>query len=98
MPATVNKPQNKSNQELDFLRKTKAVDIATNTPAQVNVHLNDLLGRQIGVDNLEESGTVDAIENWWGSPRGPGTRGATTVNGTGVDFTPWLTRPNLELP
>ena len=76
----------------------EAVDIATNTPAQVNVHLNDLLGRQIGVDNLDESGTVDATENWWGSPRGPGTRGATTVNGTGVDFTPWLTRPNLELP
>jgi hypothetical protein len=64
VPATVNKPQNKSNQELDFLRKTKAVDIATNTPAQVNVHLNDLLGRQIGVDNLDESGTVDATENW----------------------------------
>jgi hypothetical protein len=68
-----------------------------NTSAQVNVHLNDILGMRIGVDNLDQSGTVDATENWWGSPRGPGTLGATTVNGTGVVFTPWLTRPNPEL-
>jgi hypothetical protein len=69
----------------------EAVDIATNTPAQVNVHLNNLLGGQIGVDNLD-SGTVDATENWWGSPRGPGTGGATTVNGN-VSYTPWLSHP-----
>ena len=43
----------------------EAVDIATNTPAQVNVHLNDILGMRIGVDNLDKSGTVDATENWW---------------------------------
>jgi hypothetical protein len=53
----------------------EAVDIATNTPAQVNVHLNDILGMRIGVDNLDKSGTVDATENWWGSPRGPGAQG-----------------------
>jgi parallel beta-helix repeat protein len=75
----------------------EAVDIATNTPAQVNAHLNSLLGERIGVDNLDMDGTVDATENWWGSPGGPGTQGATTVNGTGVVFTPWLTRPNPEL-
>lgn len=77
----------------------EAVDIAANTPAQVNAHLNSLLGERIGVDNLNMNmvGTVDATENWWGSPGGPGTRGATTVNGTGVVFTPWLTRPNPEL-
>jgi hypothetical protein len=74
----------------------EAVDIATNTPAQVNVHLNDILGMRIGVDNIlttQKVGTVDATENWWGSPRGPGTQGATTVNGTGVFFTPWLISP-----
>ena len=78
----------------------EAVDIATNTPAQVNVHLNDLLGMGIGVDNiftaLNTVGTVDATENWWGSPGGPGRRGATTVNGAGVSFTPWLKRPIIE--
>jgi hypothetical protein len=74
----------------------EAVDIATNTPAQVNIHLNDLLGERIGVDNLNKGGTVDATENWWGSPRGPGTREATTANGPGVSFTPWLIRPISE--
>jgi hypothetical protein len=72
------------------------VDIAANTPAQVNIHLNDLLGERIGVDDLNTGGTVDATENWWGSPHGPGTQGATTVNGTGVFFTPWLTSPIAE--
>jgi Right handed beta helix region len=75
----------------------EAVDIATNTPAQVNVHLNDLLGgsENIGVDNISMDkvhGTVDATENWWGSPGGPGEEGATTVNGV-VFFTPWLRHP-----
>src|SRR5271165_3059586 len=74
----------------------EVVDIATKTPAQVNVHLNDLLGEKIGVDNID-TGTVDATENWWGCPGGPGTEEATTVNGTGVSFTPWLRHPIFEI-
>jgi hypothetical protein len=70
----------------------EAVDLATKTPAQVNVHLNDLLGEKIGVDNLG-TGTVDATENWWGSPGGPGVEEATSVSGPGVFFTPWLRHP-----
>ena len=70
----------------------EAVDIATNTPAQVNVHLNDLLDGKIGVDNLG-TGTVDATENWWGCPNGPGAGGCTTVKGNGVSFTPFLKHP-----
>jgi hypothetical protein len=70
----------------------EAVDIATNTPAQVNVHLNDLLDGKIGVDNIG-AGTVDARENWWGCAGGPGDEGCTTVKGAGVFFTPWLTQP-----
>jgi hypothetical protein len=69
----------------------EAEDIVTNTPALVAAHINDLLGGQIGVDNLG-SGTVDATENWWGSPGGPGKHGATTAKGT-VSFTPWLIHP-----
>jgi hypothetical protein len=38
------------------------VDIVTNTPARVAVHLNDLLDGNIG------AGTVDATENWWDVP------------------------------
>lgn len=69
-------------------------DIVANTPApaQLNVHLNDLVGASIGVLNLG-TGTVDATENWWGSPGGPGARGATTVSGSGITFTPWLAYP-----
>jgi hypothetical protein len=50
--------------------KDEAVGIVTNTPTQVNAHLNDLLGHSIGVDNLG-TGTVDATENWWGVPVAP---------------------------
>jgi hypothetical protein len=37
------------------------------------------------------------IGNWWGCPNGPGTGGCTTVKGTGVSFTPWLTHPIFEI-
>jgi parallel beta-helix repeat protein len=74
----------------------EAEDIVTNTPAPalVAVHINDLLGGQVGIDNIG-SGAVDAMENWWGSPRGPGKQGATAVNGT-VSFTPWLIHPSQQ--
>jgi hypothetical protein len=74
------------------LIEDEAEDIVTKTPAEVNVHLNDLLGGNIGVDNIG-AGTVDATENWWGCPNGPTTVGCTTVKGNGVSFTPWLTHP-----
>jgi hypothetical protein len=67
-------------------------DIVTNTPAKVDVHLNDLIGARAGLANIGP-GTVDATENWWGSPGGPGTAGATAVSGSGVNYTPWLTFP-----
>jgi hypothetical protein len=50
--------------------------------------------KTIGVNNI--SATVDATENWWGSPAGPGKGGATTVSGTGVSVTPWLRHPIQE--
>jgi hypothetical protein len=40
----------------------EAEDIVTNTPALVAAHINDLLGGQIGVDNLG-SGMVDATSS-----------------------------------
>jgi Right handed beta helix region len=74
------------------LIEDEAEDIVTKTPAEVNVHFNDLLGGNIGVDNIG-TGTVDATENWWGCPNGPSTVGCTNVKGNGVSFTPWLTHP-----
>jgi parallel beta-helix repeat protein len=68
----------------------EAVDVAYKAPlGQLNVHLNDLEGHGIGVDNLG-SGTVDATENWWGCPFGPQGKGCSTVAGPGVSSTPWL--------
>ena len=41
--------------------------VALNTPAQVNVHLNNFLDDPVGVDNLGP-GSADATENWWACP------------------------------
>ena len=72
--------------------RNEAVDIAANTPALVAVHLNNLLGNQIGVDNLGD-GAVNAAQNWWGCVNGPGSPGCTSVSGSNVTSTPFLTRP-----
>jgi nitrous oxidase accessory protein NosD len=77
---------------VENLIKDEAVDVATNTPALVDVHLNNLLGKQIGVDNLD-GGTVNAAENWWGCAKGPGSPGCTSVSGSNVVSTPFLTKP-----
>jgi hypothetical protein len=66
--------------------------VVVNTPAQVNVHLNNFLDKTVGVDNLG-AGTSDATENWWGCSGGPGAQGCASVGGSGVLSTPWLTKP-----
>ena len=71
----------------------EAIDVAFNTPVgQLNVHLNDFDTRGIGVDNLG-TGSINATENWWGCPWGPGGKHCSTVAGPNVVFTPWLTFP-----
>ena len=76
--------------------KNEAVDVAINTPARVDVHLNNLLGKQVGLANLG-TGSSDATENWWGCPNGPGSPGCSTVSGSNIIFDPWLTQP-VNLP
>jgi len=73
------------------------VDIAINTPAAVDVHLNDRLGQEVGVANVcgydkatDCSGSIDATQNFWGCPDGPGSKGCTTSSGSGIRFVPWL--------
>jgi nitrous oxidase accessory protein NosD len=69
----------------------EAIDVAFKAPSgQISVHFNDFDTRGIGVDNLG-TGTINATENWWNCPTGPGGQGCTTVRGSGVLFTPWLT-------
>lgn len=78
------------------------IDIAINTPATVEVHMNSLLGGNIGVgnicafDNAVCGGSIDAARNYWGCRGGPGA-GATCssvppIYGEDVLFTPWLPR------
>jgi hypothetical protein len=78
------------------------VDVAINTPAWVNVHLNNLLGGKVGVENVCSydytansfpgpcTGSVDATQNFWGCARGPGNGGCSTA-GTGVLVVPFQT-------
>ena len=70
----------------------EAIDVAFNAPSgQLNAHLNDFFGWGVGVANYG-TGTVDATQNWWNCPRGPGSKGCSSVVGS-VLFTPWLTSP-----
>lgn len=77
------------------------IDIAVNTPAEVDIHLNSLLGGRIGVGDvcaLDASsvctGTIDATENFWGCAAGPGGNGCTTTSGSDIHFAPWLNKSN----
>ena len=71
----------------------EAFEVAVNTPAQVNVHLNNFLDDTVGVDNLGP-GTAGATENWWACPSGPGgAEECANVGGPGVLFAPWLRVP-----
>lgn len=72
--------------------KDEDVDVAVQTGAEVNIHLNNLQTRSVGVANLG-AGIADATLNWWGCSGGPGETGCATVSGPDVLFTPWLTRP-----
>jgi Right handed beta helix region len=68
-------------------------EVALNTPAQVNIHLNNFRDDTVGVDNLG-TGTANATENWWACPSGPGgSEECANVGGPGVLFAPWLGAP-----
>jgi len=72
--------------------KDEQVDVGVNTPTEVLVNLNNLYatGLNYGVDNLG-TGNVNATENWWGCPGGPGSNGCSIYNGPNVLVAPWLT-------
>lgn len=76
------------------------VDIAVNTPAEVDLHLNNLLGGKIGVADVCVfdkakvcTGNIDATEDYWGCTAGPGGSGCTTKSGSDIRSTPWLSQP-----
>jgi parallel beta helix pectate lyase-like protein len=71
--------------------RNEQVGIGVNTGTQVLANLNNIMvnGLNIGLDNLG-SGSVNATENWWGCPGGPGSNGCATISGDNVLYTPWL--------
>lgn len=75
----------------------ESVDVAINTPNEVHVHLNDLLGGNIGVayvcgfdKGTACTGTVNATENYWGCPTGPDGNGCSTASGSQITTAPAL--------
>ena len=76
------------------------VDVAINTPAEVDVHLNDLLGGKVGVADVCSfdkatacTGSIDATQDFWGCFLGPGARGCSNVDGKDIRFALWLLTP-----
>jgi hypothetical protein len=71
-------------------------DVTVNTPGTVNIHLNDLLGGKVGVANICAfdkapcTGNIDATQNYWGCPSGPGHSGCTSVSGAEILVAPSL--------
>jgi hypothetical protein len=71
----------------------ESVDVGVNNGALLELHLNNLNGKNVGVQNLNAGGSVDATENWWGCGRGPTAHGCSSISGPNVTSTPWLTTP-----
>ena len=77
--------------------QSESYDVVINNPALVQVNFNALQtsagGAGVGVDNLG-SGKVDATENWWACPNGPGVPfTCSSAVGTLVQGYPGLSSP-----
>ena len=77
--------------------RDEQVDIAINSPSEVDIHLNDLGGGKIGVADVCAfdhasicTGSIDATENYWGCTGGPGAPRCSTASGSDIRWTPWL--------
>lgn len=72
---------------------SEVADIVFSAPAgTVEAHLNNFNGTAIGVDT-EGPGYVDASQNWWACPGGPGAAGCGTTMGANAFAPAWLTAP-----
>ena len=69
---------------------SEVADITFNAPSGLlAVHQNGFSGIEIGVD-AEGNAAIDATQNWWGCPDGPGGVGCSTVLGNAVYAPSWL--------
>jgi parallel beta-helix repeat protein len=74
--------------------ENEAADVVINTPAEVDLHLNNLLGGNIGVANTG-SGSINATKNYWGCFFGPNSSKCSSVSGPDVTFVPFSPIPLL---
>lgn len=76
----------------DNMIENEGIDVAWNSESNLNLHLNDLGGGGIGVASLNPVGQVNAREDWWGCPGGPGAQGCSTIQGpaNSITYAPWL--------
>lgn len=78
--------------------KSETVDLVFNIAvpagptASLEAHNNNFNGHGFGVDNIGV-GVVNATNNWWGCAQGPDAGGCSSVAGTGVQDTPFLSSP-----
>lgn len=76
----------------------EGIDIGINVAdpgSTVDVHFNSFSG-DVGIDNID-AGTISATSNWWDCAKGPGGRGCSSTEGSGVTTTPFLTQPYVDL-
>jgi len=59
-------------------------------------HNNIIDNTGYGIQNVDSSVTVNAENNWWGDPGGPGGEGPASGDEVSkwVDYDPWLTEPS----
>ena len=66
-------------------------DVVINTPAHVDVNLNNLLGK--GATGIQipspSTATVNGTQNFWGCSKGPGANGCSTADGAAITSTPF---------
>jgi len=75
------------------------VDSSSSGTSSVTANNDSLAGDNVGVLNLQTSGTIDARFDYWGSASGPTTSanpgGTGAASSANVDFNPWLGDANL---
>jgi hypothetical protein len=68
----------------------ESYDIVFRAPGTIIARFNDF-DTGVGVDNLG-AGYVEAAQNWWDCPTGPGSGQCASVAGPRVNASPWLLR------
>jgi parallel beta-helix repeat protein len=70
----------------------EAYGVVMNNPGSMDVHMNNLPDTGVGLLNSGK-GSINGASNYFGCATGPGTSGCSSVSGTGVTSSPWLSNP-----